>query len=292
MKLLAQLIEALPYIIEGVSFFAIVSGVSKAFEWFDRMLNPSAKRAVSQSITNPPDDVSIQSISTVIPQLIDIGFGNRAFSIRFFLRSCLMSFIAETVFLYLFIQSGHVVIRLGYRSWLLMVPLLALLAVNFAPDYVSLLISRTIVRLMVKNSTAAKTYYLLLLDTLLTSSVATIGLLCVIRAASSLFTVDTFQSALATTLPGGDQARMEFDRYILVAYFCASFFSSLFVWLNALSSTVIRTLQKARFIWVRVTPYLDIDRKPLAAVGRVAGILAGMAYAGTLGAVWLFRHLQ
>ena len=38
-------------------------------------------------------------------------------------------------------------------------------------------------------------------------------------------------------------------------------------------------------------PYLDIEKKPLVAIGRVAGLVAATLYAFVLGLIWLYGHL-
>jgi hypothetical protein len=72
----------------------------------------------------------------------------------------------------------------------------------------------------------------------------------------------------------------------------ASFFTSIWVWLYVLASVAIKMLHKVRFIWIKIVPFVDIENKPMTAIGRVAGLLAGAAYAVALGGVWLYQHLH
>ena len=71
----------------------------------------------------------------------------------------------------------------------------------------------------------------------------------------------------------------------------ASFFTSIWVWLYVLASVAIRLLHGARFIWVKIVPFLNIEKKPMDAIGRVAGIIAGICYGVVLAGVWLYQHL-
>lgn len=70
----------------------------------------------------------------------------------------------------------------------------------------------------------------------------------------------------------------------------SSLFTSVWVWLYVGTIFAIKLLHRVRSIWVKLTPYLDIEKKPLVAIGRVAGLLAGAGYAVILGFIWIGRH--
>lgn len=54
---------------------------------------------------------------------------------------------------------------------------------------------------------------------------------------------------------------------------------------------LIKLLHNVRWLWAKVSRYLDIDKKPLVALGRVAGLMAGAGYALILGIAWSVKHL-
>jgi len=76
------------------------------------------------------------------------------------------------------------------------------------------------------------------------------------------------------------------DSYFAV-FFWSAFFTSIWVWLYVLSIFAIKLAHKVRPLWLKLLPYLDIEKKPMQAVGRIAGIMAGAGYALILGIVWL-----
>jgi hypothetical protein len=84
--------------------------------------------------------------------------------------------------------------------------------------------------------------------------------------------------------------RRNFYTNLFSIFFYSSFFTSVWVWLYVVSSVLIRMMQKVRRLWAEVLPFLEIEKKPLVAIGRVAGILVGSAYATVLGIVWLGHH--
>ena len=74
------------------------------------------------------------------------------------------------------------------------------------------------------------------------------------------------------------------------AFFYSAFFTSVWLWLYVASIVIIKLLRSIRAAWVKVVPYLDIEKKPVIAIGRVAGLLAGAGYAVILGFIWIGRH--
>jgi hypothetical protein len=81
-----------------------------------------------------------------------------------------------------------------------------------------------------------------------------------------------------------------FYRSLFCVFIFSAFFTSIWLWLYLISTGLIRMLQRARTIWIRVLPFLDIEKKPLVAIGKVAGILAGGVFAAILWIDWLIRH--
>ena len=55
---------------------------------------------------------------------------------------------------------------------------------------------------------------------------------------------------------------------VMRMFVLSSLFTSIWVWLYVGSIVTIRLLHNVRAIWVRMAPYLDIDKKPLVAMRR------------------------
>lgn len=270
---------------DGVTVTGLATGTAKVFEWFDKMLNDKARLALSRWLKNLPRDPDLESWTLVFPKLIDRVFGPDALSLSFIFRSCIASVFAVTAVTLIWIRSSlgprHVDrdTLVAYLSGVLFELILAFV-VNFVPDYCSLLISRLIVRRMAKTSSVVATIILLLLDTISTAFLA------------FFFTSAAYMMALFLMggVSGGDSEQttildiLNFRRphpigqYALPLFY-SSFFTSIWVWLYVIAGLSVKTLRSMSFVWARIRPWLDIDQKPMIALGRVAGSLVAATYA-------------
>lgn len=46
-----------------------------------------------------------------------------------------------------------------------------------------------------------------------------------------------------------------------------------------------------QLIWVKIAPFLDLERKPMKAIGRVAGVIAWLGYLAVVACVRLWQRL-
>jgi len=277
-------------ILKGATFVGIVGGVERGFNWFDGLLNDNARSGLSNWLKNVPGDEQIDAWIRVFPNLIDRVFGPKAISWRFILRSCVASFVAFTtvlIFFLIFVRlspEAEQTFQAGYLPGIVAM----ILIINFIPDYFSLLISRWIVRTMAKYPRFTHIAFLLVLDVILILSLVLSALFAVgfyFNLSGNAFTLPNLSHALSETV--SDIIHTVAFRIFMLT----SLFTSVWVWLYVLSSVAIRILHKLRFIWVRSVPFLNVDRKPMQAVGRIAGLLAGLLYGAGLAGVWLYRHL-
>jgi hypothetical protein len=293
MTIPSQLNHSLIALIDGGSVVGVVVGVAKAFEWLDGMVNDAGREALSNQLRDAPSDERMDSWATVFPKLIDTVFGKRPLSWTFFVRSCIASVLAVSVVTLIRFRLAHETVptvpEFGIAAALF---LLFVSLANFIPDYVSLLISRVIVKMMVLRNTTTNIFALLVLDTLLTAIVATFSVLVVLLAFEMTDVIVSHRVPLWNTVldywQSGEWLRL--TRGGEGIFFYSAFFTSIWVWLYVLSIVVIKLLHHARAIWVKLTPYLDIEKKPLVAIGRVAGLLAGAGYAVILGFIWIGSH--
>jgi hypothetical protein len=284
-----------------VAATGVSAGIAKGFEWFDAALNDDSRFKLSLWLVNVPGDEQIDAWAMAFPNLIDRVFGPKALSLKFFARSCIASTIAVTL-----VGTVFCIHHKGY-SWFLSQggfekPIenaltlgLAILAVNCIPDYFSVLITRFVVRLMSKRATALRVVSLLILDTLLTGSLAFLSVvvwaICVEVVFAGLVFGMHYTSIIGAIRKATDVSNLLGSDSVFQVLIVASFFTSIWVWLYVLSSVAIRILHKVRFVWDRIIRILDIEKKPMQAIGRVAGVMAGCGYLLLLGGVWLFRHL-
>jgi len=295
-----QLTHPLIALVDGGSIVAVVVGVAKAFEWFDGMVSDAGRQALSNQLKNAPSDERIDSWATVFPRLIDRIFGERALSWKFFFRSCMASYIAVLSLTFLYSRVHHQIFSLGSSAPIEAPTIIAsvgatmLLAsvMNVLPDYASLLVSRTIVRKMAIKPTASRILGFVILDTVLSIAVFYVGLRICVVILDFKFNPPFHWSSFynSSVMSTGDL----WDIFTLTdsigVFLYSSLFTSVWVWLYVVSIFAIRLLHGVRTIWAKVTPYLDIEKKPLVAIGRVAGLFAGAGYAVLLGFIWIGRH--
>jgi len=293
---------ALRFLIDGGSIIFIAAAVAKTFDWFDGMVSDEARQALSSQLKKVPSDDRIDSWASIFPRLIDKVFGDSAWSWKFFARSCLASLIAVALIFAVYARSHPLAHK--YPVWLQKSAgemalldaasfLSRAIVLNFLPDYLSLLVSRTIVRMMAKAPTTTRIFRLLILDTVFTAAISFLAIYVVYLAIKEIVTgspmqLSGFYSGAITSLD--DIWRILAFRRLASVYFYSAFFTSVWVWLYVLSIYVIRAAHRLRFVWAKITPYLDIDKRPLVAVGRVAGLLAGLGYSIVLGVIWISHH--
>jgi hypothetical protein len=192
-------------------------------------------------------------------------------------------------------ENGTAYKTLAYYLWLA-------LPINCIPDYFSLLFSRFIVRRMAIRPTPSRVIVLLMLDSAVSLfiPIAAIAMIApYLRIFGLLGAVDVYaygfreQIALFLTVVASyTSALIEPGGWgpFLRLYLLASLFTSIWVWLYVTGSATIRILHSARAFWVKLLPFLSIEDKPMQAVGRVAGVLAGLTYLAALGGIWLLQH--
>jgi hypothetical protein len=59
----------------------------------------------------------------------------------------------------------------------------------------------------------------------------------------------------------------------------------------SLSGFLIKADRNTLIRWSKVSPNVDIDKKPLAVISKVAGLTAGVLYAFVLSAMWSGNHI-
>jgi hypothetical protein len=299
MGALSTVLNQLPSAFKWGAPIGVVAGVAKAFEWLDGAMSPEGRLRLSNWLRNVPGDEQLTTWPNVLPSLIDRVFGPKPASLKFFLRSCVASLIAVAATLAINVTIYGVrelatYAGIGSLFFLFAIALLAI-GFNFVPDYLSVLISRAIVGMMAKRPTFLNVLRLLLIDTFLTVATAVLSLFI-------------WCSIVSWKIPGfGDISsgpaiyelkvawsvidNLRFDPTFRI-YVLASLFTSVWVWLYVLASASIRTLRGFRFVWVKIVPFLDLEKEPMKAIGRVAGIIMGLLFAAALAVIWLFQRLS
>ncbi len=233
------------------SVLVLAVSVAKTFEWFEGALNNETRVGVREWLTNIRTSELVKPWPTALADAINRIFGRRALSPRFIVRSSIASVLA------LFLIGFAAGRRYGFNTLytfsspfgaklFLGLPLIS----NLVPDYFSLLASRWILRLMGRRSSFRWTVILLILDLVLTSFIATISICLAWTFATWLENAQdrpelwnlplSVQSDFFVELvPRYFTERLWHRPFMLVLFF-SSFFTSIWVWLYAVSSFAVK----------------------------------------------------
>jgi len=292
---------------------AVGGAIAKSFEWSESALSAKGKGVIATWLRNAPPESEFDIWPNALAHLIDRVFGTRAISRRFITRSCLASLLAMTLLLLLLLLVGgreavtgaftdgspNVEQLFGFLFFLAPSGV-----VNLAADYFSLLVSRAVIRSMAVNKSSRKTAALLVLDLALSFVFATLGIFLGSVLLHKLFDPDpgVWSEALGAMrnffrgldshgklspwhIPFYSDARWPYG-----IFFYSAFLTSVWVWLYVVGGLVIKALKNMFKGWTRLTPFLDLETKPLTAIGRVAAVLVGFAYAIIIAVLAFVRH--
>lgn len=305
---LSTFLSQTAYLLHGLTFVGIVGTIAKAFEWADGGISEEGRMRLTLWLKNVPGTAQINAWASVFPGLIDRVFGRKAFSLKFVFRSIIASVVAVAIIEVLTLAIFGKKSIEASNGWVaeyetLAIFLLLAIPINCVPDYFSLLFSRFIVRRMAIRPTPVRVVLLLIIDSVISLAIPLVAI-CMIapylhifgylgmvdlyahnfREAISMFWMVSSTYAYLLVENGGWGA-------FLRLYLFASLFTSIWVWLYVAGSVTIRVLHNVRVLWVRILPFLSIEDKPMQAIGKVAGLIAGIAYLFVLAGVWTAHHL-
>jgi hypothetical protein len=278
----------------------IAGAVGKGFEWADGGLSQESRSTLSRWLKNVPGNGQMDAWANVFPTLIDRVFGPKPLSWKFFLRSCLASVVA------VFLTSSLTFMAYGTKiipaliNWTalqnILFYLFLVIPVNCLPDYCSIIFSRFIVRQMARRPGFLRIASLLVIDSVVTAGGAITAIALVGTVGGHFFSPNVYHHWLLDFIRNyGDDLRTLVERsdegLFLRIYVLAALFASLWVWLYVTGSLGIRIFHKARVLWVKAASVLSIDDKPMQAIGRVAGLVAGCAYLALASGSWLFHRV-
>ncbi len=236
-------------------------------------------------------------------KVFDRVFGSKHFSWKCFRRSCMASGALAVVSSAIMIYNGNVLLFRARTPWLLLSA--SLLLVMSVVDFLSLLESRHLLRLMVKARSGLSWLIVLLLDCLFTGVLAAYG----IAVVSLFLNLGQYWSELSQPATIGNldlgQTRLhlfysEFLANIsspkaliesiglvrggpfplddLRIGFVSAFFTSIWLWLYAGSGFLLKAARRFDIGFDWFNRKFDIEKKPLQSIGLVAGALVAVVY--------------
>lgn len=270
----------------------ILTGVLILFEKAEDNVKLKTKRAISRWLLNLDPPGAVAGWPATFEGVFDSVFGERLISWRCFRRSCVASLVSVIIvtlvwgamhprdFRTLFLV-GVTPLRMGFFS-------IAFIIANLIPDYISLVESRLVIRLMRRGTSWISTTAYLLLDVGLTALIASVGVrgiveLIVLYFYALLYRIVTY-SAVQDWIVGltfSYQNLAHFFSGVLTFYyshwifppfgifFYSAFFTSVWVWLYALSGATVKLANYLGLGLTHLRTVLDIENKPLRCIGLV-----------------------
>ncbi len=275
-----------PQILSFGTYLAVCAFIYKLFEKGDDLINDDAKRQLKGWILNLKTPEKMHNWPTLFAHWFDRIFGEKHLSWKCFFRSCLASLAAVLLVTLVWAALRPQELRLILSGFwlapselgLIQKILLYFVALNLLPDYVSLLETRYIIKLMGKRSSFVWHIMLLLLDAIVTLFIA--AALPLILAFFSFSFVSSepisLQTYLSEVLPltGNSLIFRGVGAPFLAICFYTAFLTSVWIWLYALSGFLLKVLA----LWEFTKGKVKLGEKPLTYLGAMAIIMVTVGY--------------
>ena len=265
------------------SMFATSGFVWYLFERTDKIAKEEIRSSATKFLYSLEIGVSLSLWSTHFSHAFDTLFGKKHLSLTCFLRSSIASIFAAILsfIVYLVIRPENVLSKEFFD--IIKMLFLAIITINIVMDYVSLLETRWIIKLIGNNPNTINIFYLLILDLILTSLIFTIFFILLFPLFTFVFlgemvswqqTISMFPSVIKNNIFFLGPPPAE-----LGILFYSTFFTSFWVYLYALSCLGIISVSKLKKPWAFLkNRFLNIESNPILVIGWFATLLVVIIY--------------
>ena len=297
----------LPIILTYIaSWLSISAGVYGLFNIAGQNVKPETKKAVSiwlksVDLTNQTPNWPATFIS-----LFDRVFSERHFSFKCFLRSSIASVSAVLTSVLILSLVGVDFVELGSAEfmgmtsanpygWLVWIMVFCTVTLNIIPDYLSLLETRYLLKIMRNRQSFLLTIALLLIDVFATMFIFVfVGILPILLLFFGFFgesgVIPSPELFLKSLTPGGSL----FDDLVLgtpfSTFFYSTFFTSFWIWLYVSSGLILKIVTIPAKGLAFLQRHLNIDEMPIRAMGFTLLLLITLGYA-VIGVGLLIRSI-
>lgn len=277
--------------IAGIAaYIGFCLGVLTLFSMADKAASPEGKVRARALLDFGWKDTVTQWPSVFV-EMFDSIFGKRHLTWKCFGKSCLASLIAVAIVTlsYLANSASYVngIMKMGIEALAMLIVFTVLF--NFVPDFISLLETRFVLRLVLRNNNRPAVISLaILVDVLITFIIFTLGVFLIFRVlvgteGSSLF--EAFAEFSTTMLQwllfrGDGNDTIETSMSI---FLWSTFFTSIWLWLYALATFAGKLLLPILNRIEGFKKLVDLDNKPFLALGWLSVMIVTLLFA--LGAV-------
>jgi len=277
-----------PFIVAYLLSFAGLSGaIYGLFAKAGETVKDDSKKAVSKWLQNIELEKDAPNWPATFASLFDRVFTERHFSWKCFRRSSIasMSAVIFMILIFIVVNQGLVgtyVVEAKQSFKLDLTSFIGLflftIILNIFPDYISLLVSRYILKKMCDTQSGFRWCVLLIIDFFITPAIFILFLHGVFLF-SDLFSSNPPASGLGETmlkvLKGLD---LSSKRGMLGIYLYTTFFTSVWIWFYAGSGFLIKLIVRGGIFLSFFRKHLNIEEQPFRSMGFVLIILISFAY--------------
>ena len=259
-------------------------GILKPFEKLDSIVSKDLRETIALWLLDVERSDQIRNWPETFAAIFDRVFGEKHVTWRCFFRSVIASFVGLAVMsVVVFVVNPEQFFRtLAEDSTAVAVVLVAGGILNLFPDYFSLLETRLVLGRMQRADRGGLVGWIVV-DSALTTALSGVGWLALalyVEDDPLTFWVQTYWVSFFPL-----QLRLADPSGI---FLWTTYFTSLWLWLYVLSGLLVRALGSVGRGALFVRDHLNVEEKPLSAIGFVAGGLIACVWWGIGLKSWLF----
>lgn len=282
------------------SWLSLTGGIYGLFDKAGKVVHPDTKKASAQWLKNLDLPEELPNWPAIFAETFDSVFTRKHLSWGCFWRSCVASVVAVAIVtLTVAAVGGRSFFReeilesfggAGRTTFFLFA--LFTLTYNLLPDYLSLFETRLVIGWIGKSNAGLRTLALLLFDVAATALIFfVVGLVVMTNLVAIIMSI--FISTDVGTLTKMTEAFWNGLRFSgstpkaagLGIFIYSTFFTSVWVWLYALSGFLIKLITRLRGGLHFLQKHLNLEEHPLRSMGLVLILLVTVGY--LIGAVFI-----
>jgi len=279
-----------------VSWLAITTGIWTLFIYYGKSADQKTKRSASKWLKNLDISEGALNWSDSFAKLFDRIFTDKHFTWSCFLRSSVASIASVVLMALIYILLNYEL--LANQRWDVFIPygflvtsravFVCLFAFNLIPDYLSLLETRYIIKRMGLEQSFIRNLAFLVLDFAATFLIFVV--VGVILITLVMLPITFFSSVLEFDFSGIGEAMKSFPKFMIDSFHIkgdsegfsvflySTFFTSVWVWLYAISGFLIKTLSHFNRGLRFFKRHFNIEKEPFNAIGAVAMTLVTILF--------------
>lgn len=264
-------------------WLSLAGGVWGLFSLAENTVRPEVKSSISQWLRNPSGPLERWPVT--FAKVFDSVFGVDHPSWRCFRRSCVASLACVSIVTLIWgaLRTDEFMAFIAQENIGSLAAFPFLFAfMNLIPDYLSLLETRYVIRWTGNQPSLVRLLAFLIIDLAATSVIAlgaVVGLWGFYRTVAPWYPVFPFLVAIKSYLKHAPFLTVMAPGFLSPGiWFYSTFFTSIWVWLYGLSGLIVRLAGSLGAVFRGLEGILDIDNRPLHAIGLVWSVLVTIGY--------------